>query len=187
MRRLTPKHIQKKKDRKNQLIVGFILMGVMVLGTLGFAFTFADRQDVRRVIYNGYEFVDYNGYWVTEVGGMEFLFTKNPNELKEISAEVNPLINYQGKPLYFVSEESQAIYQISINLGRLVLRMNPACLDEDCEEDFPIKTCNDNLIIIQEAEISEIFTEDNCVFIKGPNKDLLELTDIFLLKTIGIR
>ena len=66
--------------------------------------------------------------------------------------------------------------------------MTLACLDgEECEDEERVtKTCEDNFIIIQEAETTSVMQEDNCVFIKGKLEDLAEITDGFLLNIIGI-
>ena len=66
--------------------------------------------------------------------------------------------------------------------------MQSACLSEEkCEGDFPIKTCSDNFIIIQENKTKEIKQTENCVYIGGEKEELVKLTDEFLYKIIGIK
>ena len=188
MRRLNPKHIEEKSNRQKQLIVGIVLIGVMVFGTLGFAFNFTSGEEKQKKInYRGYDFFAQDGYWLTNVNGVEYVFRNNPNDLEEIGGFVNPVSNYYGKPLYFVSEQNEALYNIYENLEGIALRTGFACIEEDCEGDFPTKTCEDNLIIIKEGDSNEITQEGGCVFIVAEPGNLGYVAEIFLLKTIGIR
>ena len=67
--------------------------------------------------------------------------------------------------------------------------MQLACLEgEECANDeLPIKTCEDNFIIIRESDVTEVVQEDNCVFIRGEAEELAKITDAFLLKIIGVQ
>jgi len=59
---------------------------------------------------------------------------------------------------------------------------------EPCyDKTLPTKDCNDNLIIVKNSTINKIYEKNNCVYIEGNQKDLLTLTDEFLLKIIGIK
>jgi hypothetical protein len=57
----------------------------------------------------------------------------------------------------------------------------------DCEETLPIKTCEDNFIIIKENNFTNIIQEDNCVFIQGPSENLTMVSDEFLFHILGVR
>ena len=93
-----------------------------------------------------------------------------------------------GEPLYLFSANQEASAEIYNNLYQIVQRMQPACLnEEECDENLPIKTCEDNFIIIEESEEIEIKQENNCVFIRGPQDSLIKITDEFLFKVLGIR
>ena len=75
-----------------------------------------------------------------------------------------------------------------MNQNQIILRMQLACLEgEECVDDELVgKTCEENFIIIQEADVTEVVQEDNCVFIRGPAEELTKITDGFLLKIIGV-
>ena len=57
---------------------------------------------------------------------------------------------------------------------------------ENCEEDYPIKTCDDNFIIIKENNNTGIIQSESCVFIQGQQENLTMITDEFLFKVFGI-
>ena len=108
------------------------------------------------------------------------------------------LENYYGKPLYLSSVNKESELEINSNLYSFIQRTQPACLEknesmgselfeEECGSDLPVKTCNDNFIIIVESNKSIIEQKDNCVFISGPQENLTKITDEFLFNILGIR
>jgi hypothetical protein len=190
MRKITSKEDEEKKMKKNQIIIGIILVGVMVISTLGYAFQTQDNKntDTGKIEYNGYEFLSQNGLWFVNIGSLQFSFLNNPNQVEKIDSPVNLLNKYSGQVLYISSKNQDAELEIYRNLDQVILRRQYACLEnETCaDESFPIKTCQDNFIIIQEAETSEIKQDGNCVFIKGSKENLSKITDEFLFKILGI-
>ncbi|MGD9275796.1 MAG: hypothetical protein PVJ67_01340 [Candidatus Pacearchaeota archaeon] len=185
--------LEKKKnnDRRNQIILGVILVIVMFISVAGYAFSGGSKTESssEKVTYNGFEFINQNGYWFLELGNYNFYFSYNPGEVERISGEINLLNSYSGKPLYIYSEDGFASSEIYRNLfynTRIVQRTQSACLEEDCDENSPIKTCEDNFIIIKKAEEVKITQEDNCVFIEGPEGNLTQIADEFLFKIMNI-
>jgi hypothetical protein len=190
MRSLT-KEKAKNKQRFNQILVGIVLIGLMFLSVLGYALSgrFDEDAGKEKIIYNGIEFTNQNGFWVADIEGYQFIFRYNPNEVPKIYSFVNYVNTYYNLPLYIQSIDDVAITEIYTNLNQFVERIQPACLNEDeCEGDFPIKSCEDenNFIIIQESNITDIIQNQSCVFIQGPKEDLVEITDEFLFKILGI-
>jgi len=192
MRKITSKYKEDKKKKRNGIIVGVILIGVMFLGIFGYSFQGKnDEEDnAKKINYNGFEFVEQNGFWFTNIGNSQFVFRYNPQQVEEITSELKYLDNYYGKPLYISSENSEAELEIYRNLfyqNQIVQRMQSACLEEACDGNLPVKTCEDNFIIIKENNTNEIIQEENCVFIKGRQENLTKITDEFLFKILGIR
>jgi flagellar basal body-associated protein FliL len=188
MRRLTTKQEQAKKKKRNSLIIGIVLVFVMLFSVLGYSFMGQEpEEDAKKVIYNGFEFINLYENWILTIGNLQFGFKYNPKEVEKINSEVNSLESYSQKPLYINSENQEAEYEIYKNLNQIALRSQNACFDEqNCEEGLPLKNCTDNFIIIREAPISNIAQEENCVFISGPKENLTRITDEFLFKIIGI-
>jgi hypothetical protein len=93
-----------------------------------------------------------------------------------------------GRPLYVSSEDSDALSHLSLNFGQVVQRMQNACQDgEECEEEFPIKDCSENFIIISEGAENKIEKDQNCVFIEAKAGNSIAVIDEFLYRTVGVR
>jgi hypothetical protein len=184
---------KKKKDnsKRNSVIIGGILVLVMIMSTLGYSF---QRQDSdtgikKTVEYNGLEFVQTNNYWYLEgYRGGEFLFKYNPTEIERISPDLEDIEDYVNQPLYISTQNNLAAEEITRNLRQIVERMQGACLEnKECEnENYPIKNCSNNFIIIEIGETSSITQQENCVFIEGPEENITQLTDDFLYAALGI-
>ena len=193
MRRIGSKRKERKKQKRNQLVIGGILVLVLFASIFAYAFGGGKGSEENKVIYGGYEFIEKNGFWFTEVGNLKFSFRYNPNETEQINSNLNSLESYYDKPLYISSDDMESTSEIYQNLNSITQRMQLACLeneDGECEnedEDIPTKTCEDNFIIIREANVTEVSQENNCVFIKGKIEDLTKITDGFLLNIIGVQ
>ena len=156
MRRIGSKHLEEKRRRRNQIIVGLILIFVMFFSVLGFGFQGGHSGGVdpatnpnkgnsnERINYNGFEFTEQNGFWILNKDNTNFIFRFNPNQVEKIDSELKPLANYESKPLYFNSENVLAESEIRTNLAQFVEKMQSACLEEECDESSQIRTCENN-------------------------------------------
>ena len=172
------------------LIIGGILVGIMILSTVGYAFNRENSGEEKKITYRGIEFTQQNDYWFATIGGAQFAFKYNPQETEEISSFMTIGINnYAGKALYVSSDNLEGESELYRNLDSIVLRRQYACLkNETCKnKEYPVKTCQDNFIIIKEANISSISQQENCVFIEGSKNDTIKLVDKFLYKTLGLQ
>jgi len=167
MRRIISKGEKNKKTKRNQWILGILLILLMAFSTLGYALGGrGDEGGSNKIEYKGIEFIqDNSGYWNFVIQGQQFIILNNPEDISEINfLSILNLNSYSNKPLYFVGDIREGASEISRNLAeRFVLRIQQACLDEDdCEGNFPIKNCSsDNIIIFKEilsngAEANEI-------------------------------
>jgi hypothetical protein len=190
MKKIISKYKRRKSDRQKQIIVSVILIGILFVSTVGFAFqgsdNSADEQD--SIKSNGIEFIEQSGYWVAEIDQIVFIFKYNPEQIQDLNPSVNLLNNYYDKVLYLNSENSEAELEIYANLDQFTTRVQRACLEgSECSyEDVPIKTCEENFVIIKQAEESKITQEQNCVTIQGPESELTKLTDEFLFNMLSI-
>lgn len=189
MRKIVSKEKEEKKRKKNQLIIGGILVAIMILSTVGYAFNRENNSGAKEITYKGVKFSQQNDYWVATIGGAPFAFRYNPQETEEINGLVTIGINdYSGKPLYISSDNFDAEIELYKNLDSIILRRQYACLEgQTCGQGFPVKTCQDNFIVVKEAENSSISQRGNCVFIEGKKEDSIKLIDKFLYKTLGIQ
>lgn len=191
MRKILTKEQKDKKNRFNQIVIGVLLIGLMLFGTLGYAFSGREEDNSEKIDYNGIEFIqDDSGYWIFIVQNYEFITQYNPEEIKEIVFSGFSSINdYSEKPLYFVSDYNEPNFEISKNLDRFVSRMQNACLDENCEYDFPIKDCSvDNIIVVNEPEDDneKIYQQEKCIFIIADIENQTKYADAFIFKILGV-
>jgi hypothetical protein len=145
------------------------------------------RRRQQKINYNGISFEEKTGYWFTTIGNLNFVFKYNPNQVPDINSNINKLNSYSKKPLYISSENYEATTEISRNLGQIATRISNACFDENCTGDYPIKTCEDNFLIIKKSDSLNITQDQNCVFIEGPYENLTQISDEFLFKALGIK
>jgi hypothetical protein len=190
MRKIISKEIGEKKKKRNQLIIGGILVVIMVLSSVGYAFNRENSSETKKITYKGIEFVQQNDYWLATIGGIKFGFRYNPQETEEIRGFITiGMNNYAGKPLYISSDNFDAEIELYRNLDSIILRRQYACLGKETCKDkgYPVKTCQDNFIIIKEANSSSIRQEENCVFIEGSKNETIKVVDKFLYKTLGLQ
>ena len=193
VKKIYSKEVLEKKQKRNQMILAVVLILVMFGSSFGIVVnSFGEDSKTSDVTYNGFKFLNQNGYWTLDQGNYQFVFKENPKDLKNLSVyvgELNYLSSYSGLPLYLSSENYDVNSEIYINFNQVVQRMQLACFGNDtiCEEDLPVKDCSSNFIIVKESTIGSIIQKDGCVFIEGPKEDLVKITDEFLLRIIGVK
>lgn len=188
MRKITSKKDAEKKQKRNNTLIGIILVIVMLFSVIGYGFMDTSSEGKKKIEYNGFEFINSEGYWFLKKGDSNFRFIYNPLETEGTSVKsLKTLENYLDKPLYVSSESVDAEYEILGNLQQFVQRAQYACLEKECEENLPVKTCEENFIIIELGEENEITQKENCVFIKGKEEDILKISDEFLFNILGVR
>jgi hypothetical protein len=185
MRELSLRNREDKRQKRNQMIVGLILVFVMFSSVLGFAFTSfsytgennADNSQQNSMNYNGFEFIEQNGFWNLNKDGINYIFSYNPNQVPRINSEIKDLENYQDNILYLQSRDVIVKSEIKVNLLQFTNGI------ENIEESVENINCEFNSIIIKEGERT-ITQDNNCVFIEGNSEELLQLTDEFLFKLL---
>ncbi len=183
---------KQKQGKRKQMIVGIVLIFVMFGSIFGVIVgSFGKKDGEQKVNYNGFDFVKQSDFWFTGKGNLNFVFKYNPTEVERIDSELKYMEDYYGKPLYIFSEYREAEIEIYRNLDQIAQRIQPACFEQEddaekCEENWPVKTCEDNFIIIKESNITKIIQNKSCVFIQGGQGNLTKITDAFLFKMLGI-
>jgi hypothetical protein len=208
MRKIETKTEKEKKNRRNQFIVGGILILIMVLSTLGYSIgsNMSDTGKNQVITYNGFEFSEQNGFWLSKYGNIDLLFKYNPKQTENITQNLNSINQYGGKPLYIFSDSYEAELEVYRNMQYVAQRMQPACLEvenvtwtsleesiakniteKECKKDSPSKNCEDNFIIIIEGTEPKIIKKENCVFVIAQKENLTMMTDSALFKIFGIK
>lgn len=187
MRKITSKKEEERKNRRSQIIIGGLLILIMGLSTVGYSALHNKNPETEKIVYNGIEFTKEDNLWKTKIGNYEYAFVYNPQEVEEVNVQKR-ISNYRNAPLYISYEDSSAMFEIYKNLfaNGIVERIQEACLEEECKENFPVKNCTDNFIVIKKSDINKVEEKENCVFIYG-NEDIAKMSDGFLFKIIGIQ
>jgi hypothetical protein len=184
MRKIVSKKESGKKTRRNQFVIGGILIIIMLFSVL--AINSGGTSSENTIEYNGFEFTEINGYWVTVFENSNLIFSYKPGEPEKTDISLN-IKDYSNQPLYIYSEDSSAEIEVYKNLVNFALRIQRACpADKVCDINVPKKTCEDNFIIISEAERPLIKEDSNCIIINGEKEELVKYTDSVLFKIFGI-
>ena len=188
MRKIETKEDVERKDRRNKIIIGVALVVLMLFSTAGYAFFSGDKNNGAtsgKVNINGKEFYNQGNYWATTIDGKSYYFTYLPNETGSISLKKS-ISDYSSKTVYF-TEQGIAEGEIAQNFANFAGKIAFACREnENCTENWPIKNCSSNLIIINEqyAGNNLVVAEDNCVFITS--NDTVRSADAFIYRVLGI-
>ena len=179
MRRIDSKFDERKAGRRNAVIIGIVMIALLALSPIAFSLFSGDRNDASSNEKEG--FVYQNGLWKIVLSEQVFGFQNLPSEVANVSVEGDfDLNDYNGQVVYF-SEMNSGANEILQNVGRFVLRVQEACVDEDCEGDFPVKDCSNNFIIFEEGDEDMVYKNDSCVFIVG---DAVRGADAFLYEVL---
>ena len=175
----TEKYLEEKK-KTNAIYIGVFMLGVLVLGTIGYAFS-AYRESTNA--NNGNQDVNPDGKFGVEFEGQTFYLTNSLEQVKEVPVETTIGLNdYVGKTLYFSVDDQATLYESYQFLSKYSNRLQEACYGS-CNKDLPEKNCTENMIIWKESENNKVYQQDKCVFIEGD----LRAVDAFLYKIMGLK
>jgi len=175
--------------RRNNLIMGVVMIGLMIFASLGYSLMSADSENVSKVSELGFDFVRSDGLWKVAIGDEVFGFQYLPSEVSDVDVNLSiELGEYSDEILYFVSS-GEGKSEILNNIERYILRDQGSCFyfgnnKSICEGDFPMKDCSSNLIIFEGGNETRVYGNDNCVYIIG---DSLKGSDAFLYEVLDIR
>jgi hypothetical protein len=196
MNKIITKEQRERKNQRNQLIVGGILIFLMVLAVFGYALTVNDNNSssLKKIKYKDINFVknpDSLDYWQFQYQGYNFITKYNPKEVENISFfSYIGIMDYANKPLYLVGNDGENNMETVRNLNSFVLRIAEACIDKNCSGNLPIKNCSiDNIIVIREPmenEKERVYQEEKCTLIIANYENMVRYEDAFLFKTLGI-
>jgi len=190
MRRIGSKAEDERREKIKRRIIGISLLSIMVLSVFGIMIDSIgiNTSNPDQIIYKGTTFLKQQERWFFSKDQVSFSIINSPENLTDIPIEnMNLLAYYSGSPLYINLINSSLESEIYYNLQTIASRIQYGCLNSTkCNGDFPIKTCEDNFIILEESNETSITQEKSCVFIKAPQQDLQKALDSFFLKIIGI-
>ena len=191
MRKIQTKVELDKKKKKNQILVGVVMIGLLLVSTLGYSLMSSDEDEEEFETNElGIDFFKENGFWKFTSGKDTFGFQNLPSEISDVDVNISSNLGiYSGQPLYFVNP-NEGVSEILNNIGQYILRYQEACVDSGigenenlCEGNLPTKNCENNLIIFEEGDETRVYQDGNCIYIVG---DAVEGADAFLYKLLSI-
>jgi len=147
--------------RRNNLILGVIMIFLLVASTAGYSLMSGDREEESVVEEMGFEFVRDGGMWKLAFGSTDghdsgepdevFVFRYLPSEVGEIDVNVSVEFgDYAGEVLYFVNA-GEGAGEVLTNLDRYILRYQESCL----EPVAPLVIDSEQLTVEDEGNVSE--------------------------------
>jgi hypothetical protein len=186
MRKIQSKEDIEKKQKRNQIIIGVVMVSLLAFSTIGYALmnNRSTSSSADTTTDSGITFYKNSGYWVAEFESTTFAFQNLPSDLTDIEFETNLTLNdYYQSPLYFVNANEGAT-EVLTNLNSYILRYQEACLEGmNCTGDLPTKDCSNNVIIFEIGNESKITQDENCIYLTG---DSIRTADKFLYKILGL-
>ena len=188
MRPIETQETRDKRKKRNQLAIGIVLIGLMVLSSAGYAlinsFSGSDNQITN--LEEKYGLVYDGSFWTGNVQGNQVSFTLDPDVAKNISVNLEGLAiaRYSGQTVYVATNgDAFSFSQIATNLGYFTSGVREACFGE-CGLNLPEKTCNDTMILINTTYLeNKVYKRDNCIVVDG-NSDATEAMLYLLLGII---
>lgn len=182
MRKIISKTEVERRSKNKQIVLGVVLILLLVVSTAGFSWLDRDGTKEGVVEENGIRFYNQNDVWLAQIGEQVFSFSYLPSEVKDLAIEGDyDFESYFNQPLYFNRVEEGAV-EVLKNLNSYILRYQKSCVEEPCEEDLPLKGCENNVIIFTDGE-DGVYREENCVYIVG---NQVKGADAFLYKVLNI-
>ena len=124
MKRLVSKSQNKKKEQRNQLLLGIFLVFLMLVGIFGYGIGNLGKSSSEKIEYGGYEFILENGIWKLVLPNINLYFTYNPEETENLSIDFSlskNLNDYYEEKLYISSDNSESFIEIYRNLSPFFL------------------------------------------------------------------
>lgn len=191
IKRIETKSDREKREKRNKMFIGIVLVIVMLLSTAGYAIIERGKED--KVVYNGIKFTKTDNGWTWITQNFEMLTQFNPREVKNISSNVvSTASKFISSNVYFVAyrfDEKAASDEIYRNLRPS--RSQYVCLEENANDtecaDLPLKSClKDNVFVVLVKNETKIYEQDNCVFIESDSDNIIKAADRFLFGAFGV-
>jgi hypothetical protein len=202
IKKIISKEEQEEKRSRNLRVITIILGAIMILSTLSYAFmSFQDNSGSSvknsKITYKGLVFQKTSsGTWSFILLSKTFETLFNPLEIKNnVSINLKKTIyDFQNKPLYIGINSlddvaSNGNYEIVKNLQGIITKSQFSCLDNSCTEDYPIKNCSkDNILIFKKSltNSSSIQENSNCTILTYSQGSEEIVSDAFLFKIFGL-
>lgn len=179
MRKIEQKETLERRSKRNKLIIGIILVGLMVVSTAGYALLSSDLSSQQQPLD------DLNvtsGQALTvQKNGYSFYLSSTLDQIEDVPVDVSLLVgNYTNKEIFIASSNNIVATELYTVFSRYAYRIQNACYGP-CSEDLPEKDCSSLLIVFKPGQVERVTQQDQCVFIEGS----MVATDAFLYSLLN--
>jgi len=176
---------KERKEKRNRILLAFFSAVIMILSVVGFALNLGRNHTIEKQ-GEFWEFkVNLNGEEIT----LRTVYL--PNETKNVLLNYKPSIqDFANKKYYFYSNiklKERAIRLISYLSYFSLLRESCIRGYECYNDELPLKDCNDNVILFEKSNVTEIKKEENCIILKGNETNIDKVIDAFLYNIFQIK
>ncbi len=166
---IKPKAEIEKKRKIKTTILSIIMLMILILSTIGYAFFTADRTPKQNTKEPNQDQNSKNpvGKISFEYQGIQLDLLSSVEEISNIPIIINSTpVDYTGKVLYLDIKNDGILKEISTNLGKFTSRIQRACYGK-CGENLPEKTCKDSIIVWNQSTENKVYQKEKCIFIEG--------------------
>lgn len=185
IKRIQTSEDKERKRKRNNMIISIFMLVILVATSAGFAFVNTGgtpSSDESSNVNNTINNLPQGNY--VQYGGQQIPLIYNKTEVGDVEVTINKSINsYAGETLYLdiETDETVAIQEFGNTLGRVLPKIQRACLNE-CEENIPERSCDEGIVVYRNIEgESRVYQEKECVFIEGD----IRAVDAFIYSVFG--
>ncbi len=194
-------------DKQSKLffyVIAFIIIFIVLV--LSIRYFVPEKSEVQSYSYNGFVFTNITGLWFTDIQktGTNTVYTvplrHGPRELQDIAIE-GDVTSFKNRTKLYITFDptgedftyiALAASELSINLAQ-TLNITPvaACSVNDTEvcAGRPIincKTHGEAAIYLKYANDTRVYAKNNCIFLEGPEEEIMKSADRLLLKWFSV-
>ncbi len=192
------KRIQKRKQKRNQLLMGLVLVFLMIFGMMG-VFTYNNTGEA-------YEYKDYKFTWdgkmfSTKIDGEPKQFYTIPQELQNINRTESFASNIRAPGMYLTFDPDQAtenLVYLDVLRNDIVNEFDSVVVSAITSEsevyELPVITCENSsagapviyLMVSNKTIITSTGPEDSCTIVQSSLQDLLKIRDLMIYTYHGV-
>jgi len=197
LKKLSTLASKERENIRNRVTIGCILIGIMVLSTLGYAL---NRVKFEYSKYKEFKFAHLQDGWKLVKHPFTITTKFLPQEVENISLEGSwDVEEFTNLPLYIVAYRDEAkIASMEIIKNLPFKRVQYVCFDDDVDlegcETLPLKSCSSERIIFinyissrnETNIIPRIYGKERCIVIEASYRDLIRAVDRFIFEVYDI-
>lgn len=177
-----------RREKRRNLFVAIAMIVILMGSAFGIALSsFGTEVQPEVENYKGFDLTKIGNYYILTIQNIGFSFLIDPRTLPDLDVDVNlqkSLTEYVSEELFLYSTDPASTGEIKRNFGLFTTEMTEICTPEKCDESEI--NCEKNTIVIKESDENKIYEDGNCTYVVGDKNALLELTDEFILQSIGL-